>query len=169
MSWLTPFVPHVKALHIGFLLLWIAGLVAMPRMLSRHDHGTRQIDYSRIRHATHFGYVWGLTPAAVLAITTGGLLILLREVFTVWLLAKLVLVAMLVGIHAWVGYTISSVAESEGTYEPPDALIPTVVICALVTGILFLVLVKPDMDGLPVPEWLLTPRARQLPFDMPSR
>lgn len=169
MTWLTTLVPHIKALHIGFLMLWIAGLVAMPRMLARHDHGIRQTDYSRIRHATHFGYVWGLTPAAVLAITTGGLLIFLREVFTVWLFAKLVLVAVLVGMHAWVGYTISLVAETEGTFEPPDAVIPTIIICTLVTGILFLVLAKPDLSGLPVPDWLMTPRACQLPFDMPSR
>ncbi len=169
MSWLIPLMPHVKALHIGFLMLWIAGLLAMPRMLAKHDHGTRRIDYSRIRHATHFGYIWGLTPAAVLAIMTGGLLIFLREVFTVWLFAKLVLVAVLVGMHGWVGYTINAVAETEGTYEPPDALIHTAIICTLVVGILILVLAKPDLGGLPVPDWLTTPRGRQLPFDMPSR
>jgi len=169
MIWFTYAVPHVKALHIGCLMLWVAGLLAMPRMLSRHDHATRPTDYSRLRHATHFGYVWGLTPVAVLAILTGGSLIFLREVFTLWLFAKLVLVALLVGMHAWVGHTITAVAETNGAHEPPDALIPTALICTLVAGILLLVLAKPDLGGLPVPDWLATPRARQLPFDMPSR
>lgn len=169
MSWATDLIPHIKALHIGFIALWIAGLFALPRMLARHDMGTPRVEYGRIRQATHYGYVWALTPVAVLAILTGSLLIFLREVFTVWLFGKLVLVAALVGIHAWTGHTIVMVAESDGSLEPPDALVPTLAICALVSGILFLVLGKPDLGGLPVPDWLAAPRGRQLPFDAPSR
>lgn len=162
-------VPHVKALHIGFIALWIAGLFAMPRMLARHDRGTPRVEYGRIRQATHYGYVWALTPVAVLAIVTGGVLIFLREVFTVWLFAKLILVAALVGLHAWTGYMITMVAESDGSHEPPDAQVPTFAICLLVSGILFLVLGKPDLGGLPVPDWLAVPLGHQLPFDAPSR
>lgn len=169
MSWATDLIPHIKALHIGFIALWIAGLFAMPRMLARHDRGTPRVEYGRIRQATHYGYVWALTPVAVLAIVTGGLLIFLRDVFTVWLFGKLILVAALVGVHAWTGHTIVTVAESDGTHEPPDALVPTLIICALVSGILFFVLGKPDPGGFPVPDWLRTPLGRQLPFDAPSR
>lgn len=169
MIWATDLIPHIKALHIGLIALWIAGLVAMPRMLARHDKGTPRVEYGRIREATHYGYVWALTPTAVLAILTGGLLIFLRDVFTVWLFGKLVLVAALVAIHAWTGHTITKVAESDGSHEPPDALGPTLIICALVSGILFLVLGKPDLGGLPVPDWLMAPQGRQLPFDVPSR
>ena len=57
----------------------------------------------------------------------------------------------------------------DGTHEPPDALVPTLIICALVSGILFFVLGKPDPGGFPVPDWLRTPLGRQLPFDAPSR
>lgn len=169
MSWTEALVPHAKALHIGFLALWIAGLFALPRMLSRHDRDLVRAEYALIRRATHYGYVWVITPAAVLAIATGGTLIFLREIFSVWIFAKLVLVAGLVAVHAWVGHTILAVAESEGRHEPPDALVPTLAICGLVTGILFLVLAKPELEEVPMPSWLLAPLGRQLPFDVPNR
>ena len=40
---------------------------------------------------------------------------------------------------------------------------------ALVLGILVLVLAKPGLAGLPLPQWLLAPLGHQLPFDVPSR
>lgn len=169
MTAATDLVPHLKALHIGLISLWVAGLLALPRMLARHDRGTPQVEYGTIREATHFGYVWALTPVAVLAILSGGLLVFLREVFTVWLFAKLVLVAALVGIHAWIGHTITSVADTAGTHEPPGPLLPTLAVTALVAGVLFLVLGKPDAEGFPFPDRLSTPLGRQLPFDAPSR
>jgi protoporphyrinogen IX oxidase len=169
MNWAEALIPHIKALHLGFLALWVAGLLALPRMLARHDDDLVRAEYALIRRATHYSYVWLITPAAVLAIVSGGLLIFLREVFTVWLFAKLVLVAGLVTVHVWVGHTIIAVAESEGEHEPPGALVPALVTCGLVVGILTLVLAKPELEELSMPSWLLAPLGRQLPFDVPSR
>ena len=169
MIWLENLIPHVKALHISFVAVWVAGLFALPRMLARHDRAIVQVEFSQIRRATHFGYVWVITPVAVVAIGTGLTLIFLREVFTVWIFAKLVLVSGLVAVHAWVGHTIVAVAETEGEHEPPEPLVPTLVIATLLIGILFLVLAKPDLTVLPIPSWLLTPLGRQLPFDIPNR
>ena len=169
MTWLENLIPHVKALHISFVAVWVAGLFALPRMLARHDRAIVQVEFSQIRRATHFGYVWVITPVAVVAIGTGLTLIFLREVFTVWIFAKLVLVSGLVAVHAWVGHTIVAVAETEGEHEPPEPLVPTLVIATLLIGILFLVLAKPDLTVLPIPSWLLTPLGRQLPFDIPNR
>jgi uncharacterized membrane protein len=138
-------------------------------MLARHDPAIGQADFTRIRHATHYGYVWGITPAAVLAIASGATLIFLREVFTGWMFAKLVLVGGLVTVHAWVGHTVVKVAETEGRHEPPGPLVPTLALVAVVTGILFLVLAKPELGELPIPGWLLEPRGGQLPFDVPRR
>ncbi|WP_103257928.1 CopD family protein [Tabrizicola aquatica] len=169
MSWAEALTPHAKALHLGFLALWVGGLFALPRMLARHDRGLLAAEFARIRRATHYSYVWFLTPAAGLAIASGGVLIFLREVFTVWIFAKLVLVAGLVAVHAWVGHTIINVAESDGQHEPPDALLPAALTLGLVLGILTLVLAKPELEELPMPAWLLTPQGRQLPFDVPNR
>ncbi len=169
MNWVEALVPHVKALHLGFIAVWVAGLFALPQMLSRHDQAIVQEEFTQIRRATHFGYVWVITPIAVLAIASGAALIFLREVFTVWIFAKLVLVTGLVAVHAWVGHTIVAVAETEGVHEPPEPLVSTLIITALVIGILFLVLAKPELEEVPMPHWAVTPLGRQLPFDIPNR
>ncbi|MBC7740025.1 MAG: CopD family protein [Candidatus Saccharibacteria bacterium] len=169
MNWVDGLIPHMKALHLGFLAVWVAGLIALPQMLARHDRAIVQGEFAQIRRATHYGYVWLITPAAILAIGSGGALIFMRDVFTVWIMAKLVLVAGLVAVHAWVGHTIVAVAETEGQHEPPEPLFSTIIIAGLVIGILSLVLAKPDLEGLPMPSWLLAPLGRQLPFDIPSR
>ncbi len=161
-------IPHLKAAHISFLAIWMAGLAALPAMLARHDHAIARADFQRIREATHYGYVWAITPAAALAVGSGMGLIFLREVFTPWMFAKLVLVAGLVTLHAWVGHTIVAVAETEGKHEPPSPLIPTLALCLLASGVLFLVLAKPDLGQLPVPDWLAQPLGRDLPFAVPN-
>ncbi len=168
MSALESFIPHLKALHVGFMAFWMAGLAALPAMLARHDRAIAQADFHRIRQATHYGYVWAVTPVAALAIGTGMGLIFLREVFTAWMFTKLVLVAGLVALHAWVGHTIVAVAETEGQHEPPDPVVPILVLCGLVAGVLTLVLAKPDLGTVPFPDWLNQPLGRSLPFDVPS-
>src|SRR5690606_27389949 len=68
IPWLDGAIPYVKALHIAALTIWCAGLFALPLMLARHDPAIGQADYSRIRVASHYGYAWGVTPAALVAI-----------------------------------------------------------------------------------------------------
>jgi uncharacterized membrane protein len=164
-----PVVPHIKALHIAMLALWTAGLYALPQMLSRHDPAIGQADYARIRRATHFGYVFLVTPAAVLAIASGTLLIFLREVFDLWLFAKLVCVAGLVTFHAWVGHVIVLVAETDGHHTPPEPFLPAILVSVPIAATLALVLGKPDLAQIPVPGWLAEPHGLQLPFDVPRR
>jgi uncharacterized membrane protein len=169
IAWLEPIIPHLKAFHIGMLALWCAGLFALPRMLSRHDPAIGQADYVRIRRATHYGYAFVVTPAAVLAIASGTALIFLREVFDLWLFAKLVFVAGLVTFHAWLGHTIVHVAETEGTHTPPEPLVPTLLLSVPVLAILLLVLAKPELGEIPMPGWLEEPLGIQSPFDVPRR
>lgn len=168
MSALDPVIPHLKALHIGFLVVWIAGVLALPAMLARHDRAINPSDFIRIRNATHYAYVWVITPAAIVAIATGTALIFLRDVFTSWMFAKLICVAGLVALHAWVGHTIVAVAETEGQHEPAGALLPNLLTVCTVAAILIFVLAKPDLGDLPMPGWLLQPLRRDLPFDVPS-
>ena len=165
MTALDPVIPHLKAVHIGFLAIWIAGLAALPAMLARHDRAIGQGDFARIRQATHYGYVWVVTPAAVLTVASGTTLIFLREVFVGWMFAKLIGVAGLVTVHAWVGHTIVAVAETEGRHEPPGPYLPTLILAVLVLGVLALVLAKPELDELPVPGWLETKTEIDIPFE----
>jgi protoporphyrinogen IX oxidase len=113
-------VPHVKALHLMALILWCGGLFALPLTLALHDTAVTQADYSRIRQVTHFGYIFFITPAALVAIGSGTALIFLREVYVPWLFAKLVFVALLVGFHAWIGaYARAGSPQATGCMRRP--------------------------------------------------
>ena len=165
IAWLEPVIPHLKALHVIALALWVGGLFGLPFMLSRHDEVIGQADFNRIRLASHFSYVWVITPAAVVAVVAGTWLIFLRDVFVVWMFAKLVFVALLIGFHGWIGHHIVKVGESDGRHEPPGPRIPLLILLVPVLAILTLVLTKPELDEIPLPGWLTQPRDRQLPFE----
>ena len=162
-------IPHLKALHISMLGLWCAGLFALPLLLSWHKGVRVQSDYDRIHGLTHYGYIGITTPAAVVAIASGTVLIFAGSVFELWLFAKLVMVALLVCFHVWVGTTIARTALTPGRHEAGNPLWPQLLLTAIVLAILPLVLAKPDLDEIPLPGWLMEPRGVQLPFDVPRR
>ena len=166
---LLPLIPHAKAVHVAMLCLWCAGLFALPLMLSRHDATLGQSDYARIRNATYYGYVLVVTPAGLLAIGSGIVLIFLRETFVLWFFAKMVFVAALVSFHVWVGYTLVAVGETGGRDDPPDPGWPIAILLVPIAAILTLVLAKPELGEIPVPAWLEEPLGVQLPFDVPRR
>lgn len=166
---LADLVPHLKALHVAGLMVWCGGLFALPGMLAWHDPSIGQADYGRIRRATHYTYTLVVTPAAVIAVISGTWLFLIRELFVPWLYLKLLFVALLVALHAWVGYMIVSVAETPGTHRPPSPALPTLALVPTILVILLLVLAKPEFPEAAVPQWLTEPMGRQLPFDVPRR
>lgn len=169
IEWLLTTIPLWKALHLSMLIVWCGGLIVLPLMLARHDPAISASDYALIRHSTHLTYTMVVTPAAVLAVIAGTWLIFLREVFVPWLFGKLVFVALLLVLHAWIGHIIVSIAEEPGRHKAPNPYIPAggVIACAL--SILILVLGKPDLGWLSFPDWLSTPRGGHLPFEVPSR
>jgi protoporphyrinogen IX oxidase len=161
-------VPYLKALHILGLMLWCAGLFALPIMLVWRDPAIGQQDFRRIRNATHNAYAYAVTPAAVTAVIAGTWLIFLREVFVPWMYLKLAVVALLVAFHGWVGHTIVEIAETAGTHRAPSPLLPILLLLVVILGILVLVLGKPDIH-IAMPDWLTEPQGRHFPFDVPSR
>lgn len=163
-------VPLLKFVHIGALVLWCGGLLALPLMLSRHDPTGSQQEYRRIRRATHLTYTVCVTPAAVVAVVAGTWLIFFREAFVPWLYAKLLFVAGLAAAHAWIGHLLVKVAEEPGRHRPPEPYLPVLSVLVPVLAILFLVLGKSDLSWIEFPDWLEEPvGAGQLPFDVPRR
>ncbi len=154
----------VKGLHIAALILWCAGLVALPLVLSKHDVAEEQADYARLRRITHYGYTRIVTPAAVVAIAAGTALIFLRGVFEPWMFAKLVAVGLLVVIHGLTGHVVVLMSERRGEYAPPSSKPLIAVTLATMTVILLLVLGKPVMPDL-VPGLLKQPQHRHLPVE----
>lgn len=166
LEWLTLI---FKGVHIVALAVWCGGLLALPFMLGRHEPAVVIQDYRLIRRATHLTYTLCVTPAAVIAVIAGTWLIFMREAYHPWLYAKLLLVALLAATHAWIGRTLEKVAARPGRHTPPVPYLPMAAVLVLVVGILTLVLAKPALDAIPLPDWLQEPRGHQLPFDVPSR
>ncbi|MCY0096989.1 CopD family protein [Hoeflea ulvae] len=168
-EWLVSTVPIFKALHLLALGIWCGGLIALPLMLARHDFIVSRDEYRIIRHRTHQAYTTIVTPAAVIAVIAGTWLVFLRQAFVPWLFAKLVFVAVLLVVHVWIGHNIVRIAEEPGDHKPPNPYLPVTGVLACSTAILLMVLGKPDLDWILMPEWLRVPRGGHLPFDVPSR
>lgn len=165
-DWLTWLIPVFKAGHIFGLIIWCGGLIAMPLMLARHDPAVSQVDYRRIRRATHLTYVLAVTPAAVLSVIAGTWLIFMRGTFVPWFYTKLMVVMLLVAAHMWIGEVLVSVAESRGRRRPPRPWLPVGAVLVPAIVILILVLGKPDLT-LQFPDWLREPLGVDFPLDVP--
>lgn len=154
----------IKGVHVVGIVLWAAGLIALPLLLSQHKLDHKQQEYQRIRRFTHYGYTHLLTPAAVIAVAAGTALLFLRHVFVPWMFAKLVLIGCLVTLHAWIGNQVVRMGEHTNKQQPSPVLPLLALTVTLSAGILYLVLAKPVIEVV-MPEWLATPRGRQLPVD----
>lgn len=154
----------VKAIHIAALIIWCAGLVGLPLMLSKHEIGEGQASYSQLRLLTHRAYSYFVTPAAIVAIAAGTALIFLASAFTLWMFVKLLAVGVLVSLHAWIGHLVVLMSERRGRYAPRSALPTLLPIMIAMVAILFLVLGKPALESF-APAWLAEPRGHELPVD----
>lgn len=169
LDWLVSTIPLWKALHLIALCIWCGGLIVLPMMLSMHGRAVSADDYRVIRHSTHLTYTMAVTPAAIVAVIAGTWLIFLRQAFVPWLVAKLAFVTLLLFVHAWIGHSIVRIAEEPGRHTPPNPFVPGAGVLVCTVAILMLVLAKPDLGWIAFPDWLLTPRGGQLPFEVPNR
>lgn len=169
MDGIVALVPLFKAAHIIALVVWCAGLMALPLMLAKHSPAIELADYRILRSASHLTYTLCVTPAAVVAVIAGTWLIFMREVFSPWFFAKLAFVAVLVMAHAWIGHVVAKVGEEPAEHRPPAPYLPLIAVFVPVLVILSLVLAKPTLDWIVFPEWLTEPRNAQLSFDVPRR
>lgn len=161
----TSIIAIVKGVHIAAILLWTAGLIALPLLLAQHHPEHGQHDYQRIRRFSHYGYTHLLTPAAVIAVAAGTALLFLSEAFVPWMFAKLALVGALVAFHAWIGKLVVRMGEHRNLRQPPPSLPLVLLAIMLSSAILIIVLAKPAFVEVDLPDWLMTPRDRHLPVD----
>jgi putative membrane protein len=105
----------VKSLHIIFMVTWFAGLFYLPRLFVYHALAEDQVSLERFKVMERKLY-WGImTPGAVLTIVFGLWLWLGWGFAGTWLAAKLALVLVLVGYHAWCGKLLVDFREGRNT------------------------------------------------------
>lgn len=91
----------VKSFHIIFLVAWYAGLFYLPRLFVYHAMSEDRVSQERfvvMERKLLFGI---MTPMAVLTVVFGTWLWLGFGITGGWLHAKLVLVGVLLGYHAY--------------------------------------------------------------------
>jgi putative membrane protein len=133
----------VKALHIVFVVTWFAGLFYLPRLFVYHALAEDRPSIERFK-VMERKLFWGImTPGAVLTILFGMSLLSWLPHPGGWLYAKVLLVALLVGYHAWCGKLLRDFAADRNRrshiwYRWFNE-VPTVILFAVV----FLVVLKP--------------------------
>lgn len=141
----------VLVLHVIALLFWSAALLYLPAWMAGADARHTEIAGTPERHTrvarvlcTHVA-----TPAALLAILSGTAIFLLNATVEVWLIAKLTLVTGLVVCHVLMGLLI---LRAESGSQRPVRLwcwLLSIVLCVLMTAIVWVVLAKPSVQALP--------------------
>lgn len=161
----------LKALHIGALVVWCASLLILPLLLGLHrtiraqtTPQAMQDSYTQFRRLTHLTYTAIATPCAVVAIAAGTVLIFVAQVFDVWLLAKLALVAGMVLGHAWLGHMVVQSYEKDVHWRMPWPILSLLLTVPCMLGVLWLVLTKPNLLGWisQLPLWTREPLGLEL-------
>jgi len=93
----------VKALHIVFMVTWFAGLFYLPRLFVYHAQSSDRVSLERFKVMERKLFFGIMTPGAALTVVFGTWLWLGYGLGGRWLLAKLVLVALLLAYHVYCG------------------------------------------------------------------
>ena len=93
----------IKSLHIVFMVTWFAGLFYLPRLFVYHSLATDAVSIERFKVMERKLYFGIMTPGALLTVGFGMWLWLGYGITGGWLHAKLVLVAILIAHHLWLG------------------------------------------------------------------
>ncbi len=134
----------LKSLHIVFMVTWFAGLFYLPRLFVYHAMSTDEVSLERFK-VMERKLFWGImTPGAVLTLLFGTWLWLGFGFGGAWLTAKLVLVALLVGYHAWCGKLMIDFREGRNTRSHVWLRWFNEVPVLLLFGAVFLVVFKPS-------------------------
>lgn len=131
-----------KFIHVATIALWSGGLVALPFIYVQRRGLTGDALHNLHAFARHF-YVALVSPAAFVAIGSGTVLIFMQGTFVPWFSLKMLLVAVMTGIHIFSGLMILKLFEPGRVYPVWRFVIVTSLTVAVVGGILALVLGKP--------------------------
>jgi protoporphyrinogen IX oxidase len=134
--------PWIKAWHVIFMVTWFAGLFYLPRIFVYHASTTDVAGDERFRVMERRLFTI-MTIGAVLTAAFGAWLLASNPALLAsgWLRLKLVLVALLVGYHAWIWKLMREFAAGRNERSPrwfrwfnevPSLLLIAIVLLAVV-------------------------------------
>lgn len=133
----------IKSLHIIAVICWMAGIFYMPRLFVYHAMSEDKVSKERFKVMQRKLYHQIMTPAMAASIVLGMWLWMAYGFKGGWLMAKLALVAMLVGYHLWCGATMKKFAKDEIPHGHVFYRWLNEAPVLLLVGIVILVVVKP--------------------------
>ena len=101
----------LKSLHIIFVVAWFAGLFYLPRLFVYHAQAEDAASRERFKVMERKLYRGIMTPTMVLTLAFGTWLWLGYGFRGGWLVAKLLVVALLVAYHFWLGGMVGTFAR----------------------------------------------------------
>lgn len=140
MAWLM-------AMHIVSLLIWSAGLFYIPALCSSGVSDVDRVAMRRIRVHTRFVFIAVASPAAVLTIISGGVLIYATQASGEWFAAKLTLVALMAMFHGFCGHMLAQLGHEGRHHKRFNSLSVWTILAPvlLIPAVLWLVLAKPQL------------------------
>jgi protoporphyrinogen IX oxidase len=147
MNWLLPLYPWIKALHIVSVIAWMAGLLYLPRLFVYHaaePPGSPTAVIFEVMERRLLRAI--MNPAMVAVFLLGGLLAATPgavEWTSGWIHAKLLLVAILAGLHHALGRWRKAFAEGRNPHSARFYRIVNEVPTVVMIVIVILVVVKP--------------------------
>lgn len=138
----------LKALHISTLSIWCAGLFYLPGLFMLHPKTQDHADYHRLRIMTRYSFIMVISPAAVIAIISGTILVYLRGLQGDWLAMKLVMVTLMVFFHLYCGGLLARLRDphDKRMRHPLLHLALVIVPTILIPVVLWLVMAKPQLQ-----------------------
>jgi len=136
--------PWIKAWHVIFMVTWFAGLFYLPRLFVYHAATTDDAGVERFRTMERRLFAI-MTIGAAMTILFGAWLLAATPSLlgAGWMRAKLVLVVLLVGYHAWCWRLMRELAAGRNTRSPRWFRGFNEVPSLLLIGIVLLVIVRP--------------------------
>ncbi|GAB3012089.1 protoporphyrinogen oxidase HemJ [Bowmanella dokdonensis] len=136
----------LKALHLFFMIAWMAGIFYLPRLFVYHAQSEHQATKDQFKVMERRLW-WFVTPFAVLTLVFGLALIFSygRDWFRVsmWLHIKLVLVIAIYGYHLYLYRLLKQFARDENRRSPRFYRFLNEAPVLVLLGIICLAVVKP--------------------------
>ena len=135
--------PWLKLLHISAVIVWCGSLLYLPTLIASAT-GPRQAPVFEQAHQRVLRSLFTLvvTPAALVAIASGTAIFVFMGPLTLWLIAKLAVVGLLVLAHATCGLLVLKAERGETRLTGLCAAV-TVFSMAAIALVAWLVLRKP--------------------------
>jgi len=145
IGWLGSFEPWVKALHIIFVVFWMAGLFMLPRFLVYHQEaapGSVEAQQWVVREKRLITII--MDPSMVLVWIFGLMLMVNLGAYTQgWFRAKLLLIILLSVYHMWMGHYAKELALDQRKLSGRQLRLLNEVPGVVAIAVIILVVVKP--------------------------